>query len=475
MRELPFPRRIMVPLIVASGLFMENLDAAVLATALPAIAAELGENPLRLNLAITSYLLSFAVFVPVSGWMADRFGARNVFRAAVVVFTLASIGCGLSQSLSDIVVARIVQGLGGAMMTPVGRLVVLRSVAKSELVGAWAYLTVPALIAPVFGPPLGGFLATFASWRWIFWINVPIGIVGLILVTIYIDDMRQADVPALDRRGLLLAALALPALMFGFENIGRATVPAFITVGLLLAGGAFLALYVVHAGRTANPLVDLRLLRIVTFRAGIAGGFLFRIGTGAMPFLLPLMLQLGFGMTPFEAGLVTFATAAGAIMMKFTMTAILRRIRFRTALIVNAVLSSAFLASCGLFRPETPVAVMIAVLVIGGYVRSLQFTATNTITYADLGPGEMSRATSFAAMMQQLSLTVGVGAGALFVYVAALRHGSGQPGAGDFGLAFFGVAAIAAASVAVFVLLPKDAGRALRPGTATDDGRGAAA
>ncbi len=474
MRELPFPRRIMVPLIVASGLFMENLDAAVLATALPAIAAELGENPLRLNLAITSYLLSFAVFVPVSGWMADRFGARNVFRAAVIVFTLASVACGLSQSLSDMVIARIVQGLGGAMMTPVGRLVVLRSVTKSELVGAWAYLTVPALIAPVFGPPLGGFLATFASWRWIFWINVPIGIIGFILVTIYIDDMRQDDVPALDRRGFLLAALALPALMFGFENIGRAIVPEAVVLGLIGVGCALLALYVRHAGRTAYPLVDLRLLRIATFRAGIAGGFLFRIGTGAMPFLLPLMLQLGFGMTPFEAGLVTFATAAGAIMMKFTMTAILRHIRFRTALIVNGILSTAFVASCGLFRPETPVAVMIAVLVIGGYVRSLQFTATNTIAYADLGPGEMSRATSFAAMTQQLSLTVGVGAGALFVHLATLRHGGGQPLATDFGLAFFGVAAIAAASVAVFALLPKDAGFALRPGAGNEGDRGAA-
>src|SRR5579875_498118 len=256
------PRQVVIPLIVACALFMENLDSTVLATALPAIAQSLGESPLRLSLAITSYLFSLAVFIPASGWVADRFGARRVFRLAILVFLAGSILCGLSSSLLGFVLARIFQGMGGAMMVPVGRLVVLRSLPKTGLINALAYLTVPALVGPVLGPPLGGFITTYVSWRWIFWINVPIGVLGVILATLFIPDMREEAVPPLDLPGFFLTALGLTGLVFGFEAAGRDVVPLPSVISLLAAGAISLALYIRYARRAAHPIIDLSLLRI---------------------------------------------------------------------------------------------------------------------------------------------------------------------------------------------------------------------
>src|SRR5216683_592744 len=311
--------RFLVPLIVACALFMENLDSTVIATALPQIAASLGEDPLRLNLAITAYLLSLAVFIPLSGWVADRYGARRVFRAAIVIFTVGSACCGLANSLPELVAARILhQGLGGAMMVPVGRLVMLRAVPKSELVRAMSYLTVPALVGPVLGPPLGGLIVTYSSWRWIFFINLPIGLLGIVLATLFIEDVRETAMWPLDVRGFLLAGLGLSGLMFGFETAGRGVLPGSLVAVLLAVGALALALYVLHARVIAAPIIDLRLLSIPTFAGAIIGGSIFRIGVGALPFLLPLMLQLGFGLSPFASGLLTFASAAGALTMKFT-------------------------------------------------------------------------------------------------------------------------------------------------------------
>jgi EmrB/QacA subfamily drug resistance transporter len=451
-------RPFLVPLIVACALFMENLDSTVIATALPAIAHSLGEDPLRLNLAITCYLLSLAVFIPLSGWVADRYGARTVFRAAIVGFTVGSICCGLSQSLPELVASRILQGMGGAMMVPVGRLVMLRSVPKSELVRAMSYLTVPALIGPVLGPPLGGLIVTYTSWRWIFFINLPIGLLGITLATLFIENIRETERWPLDIVGFALSGVGLAGLVFGFETAGRGVLPGTIVVALLLVGAICLALYTFHARLKAQPIIDLALLRIPTFAGAIVGGSIFRIGIGALPFLLPLLLQLGFGMSPFASGLLTFASAAGALTMKMTAAPIIRALGFRVVLIGNAVVSGVFVLSYALFRPDTPHWLIFAGLLIGGFFRSLQFTSINTLAFADVPPGQMSRATSFQSMAQQLSMSIGIGTGALILHVAlALQHRSELMWT-DFVPAFAIVGGIALASIGFFLPLPREAG-----------------
>ena len=277
-----------VPLIVAVALFMENMDSTVIATSLPAIARDIGTSPLALKLAVTSYLLSLAIFIPVSGWTADRFGARKVFRAAIAVFMLGSIGCAISGSLSQFVVARMIEGMGGAMMTPVGRLILVRSVGKRELINAMVWVTLPAMIGPLLGPPLGGFITTFISWHWIFLINIPIGVVGIVLATIFIEDVRAQTPDPFDPVGMLLAALGIGGLAFGGSVLGLDFLPLPIVLGLMIGGAAASYAYVVHARRSPAPVLDLSLLELPTMRAGIIGGFIYRSGIGAMPFLLPL-------------------------------------------------------------------------------------------------------------------------------------------------------------------------------------------
>ncbi|MGB6176349.1 MAG: MFS transporter, partial [Methylocella sp.] len=300
------PSYLITALTVACALFMENLDSTVIATSLPAIAKDLHEDPISLKLALTSYLISLAIFIPASGWAADRFGARAIFRIAILVFTLGSILCGISATLPGLVCARVVQGLGGAMMVPVGRLLLLRSVERSELVDALSYLTVPALLGPMTGPLLGGFITTYFHWRWIFWINVPIGAIGIILATIFVEDVKDGTAWPLDVTGFLLCGLGLASLLFGLGGIGRGLMARQAAVDLVGFGILALAAYGLHARGAAFPLLDFKLLAIRTFRASVAGGSLFRIGIGSMPFLLPLMLQAGFGLNAFHSGSITF-------------------------------------------------------------------------------------------------------------------------------------------------------------------------
>jgi EmrB/QacA subfamily drug resistance transporter len=449
------PDRILLPLIVASALFMETLDATVLSTALPVIAAEFGASPIHLKLALTSYLLSLAVFIPASAWIADKFGVRLVFRAALIVFTLASIACGLSNSIEELVAARVVQGIGGAMMVPVGRLVILRSVKKSELVGALAWFTVPALIGPVLGPPLGGFITTYFDWRWIFWINVPVGIAGVVLATIFFPDIRGERNQRFDARGFFLVGAGLATFVTGSTTIGLDVLPAGLVVALLAVGILLLSGYVVHSGRSENPILDLKLLRLDTFRASIAGGLLFRIGVGAVPFLLPLMLQLTFGMTAFESGVVTFVIAIGAIAMKFVAEPILRRFGFRKVLVGSAVIAGALTAAPAAFTLNTPVAVMVAVLLVSGFVRSLQFTSLNSIAFDEVPPDRVSRASAMTSVAQQLALSIGISIGAISL---AATSGGGDIVRGDFVVPFILIGLIGAASALVYWRLPAHAG-----------------
>jgi EmrB/QacA subfamily drug resistance transporter len=456
--RLSLPRQTIVPLIVACGLFMENLDSTVVATALPAIARTLHEDPLRLNLAITSYLLSLAVFIPLSGWLADRIGARTVFGSAIVVFTLGSIGCGFSESLGQLVATRMLQGLGGAMMVPVGRLVLMRTIPKAELVNAMTYLTVPALIGPVMGPPVGGFIVTYSSWRWIFFINIPIGILGVLLTRRFIPDLTEEVRRPLDGRGFALTALGLAGLMFGFETIGRDLLPNQAVAGLLAIGAICTALYALHARRTPNPILDLSLFKYVTFRANTMGGTLFRTGIGALPFLLPMMFQLAFGLTAFSSGLLTFTSTAGAMFMKMTAARIIRAFGFRRVLIGNAVISTAFILSYALFKPSTPHALIIATLLAGGFFRSLQFTSLQTIAYAEVAPAQMSQATTMVSVAQQLALSFGVGLGAMLLHLTVWWSGGAELSPAHFSFAFLGVGLVSLASLPLFIALPADAG-----------------
>jgi EmrB/QacA subfamily drug resistance transporter len=450
-----------VPLIVATALFMENMDSTVISTSLPAIAAALGTNPLALKLAVTSYLLSLAIFIPASGWTADRYGTRNVFRAAIAVFVLGSIGCAASHSLQEFVLARIVQGMGGAMMTPVGRLIMVRSIDKRRLLNAMALVTIPALIGPICGPPLGGFITTYASWHWIFLINVPIGIVGMALASRFIANIRVERPDPFDFIGFLLSGCAIAGLAFGLSAMGLEFLPTSVVASLLAVGAVSAVGYLIHAGRTPAPILDLNLFRLPTFRASIFGGFLFRLGIGALPFLLPLLLQVGFHLTPFESGLITFTTALGSMFMKAAVASVLHRFGYRNVLIYNALISSAFLMACGSFVQGMPFAAMIAILLSGGFFRSLQFTSINTIAYAEIEPAKMSRATAMVAAAQQLSLSTGVAVGALVVELTLrLRHSTSM-GINDFPPAFLFVGLLSASAVFIFMRLPHDAGAEL--------------
>src|SRR5919106_4080654 len=447
-----------IPLIVATALFMENMDSTVIATSLPAIAADIGTSPLTLKLAITSYLLSLAVFIPAGGGTADRFGARMVFSIAIGVFMLGSIGCALSQNITHFVIARIVQGLGGAMMTPVGRLVLLRSIDKSALVNAMTWVTVPALIGPVIGPPLGGFITTYFSWHWIFLINIPIGLLGIFMAMKYIDPIKSEDPERFDPYGLVLAGIGLAGIAFGLSVAGLNLLPWPIIAGLVAIGTISMTLYVMHAKRTGSPVLDFSLLRLSTMRASIIGGFLFRLGIGALPFLLPLLMQEGFGLTPFQSGLVTFASAVGAMGMKTLAARIIRAFGFRYMMTVNAVISAVFLAACALFTVTTPLLLIFIILVVGGFFRSLQFTAINTVAYAEVEPAQMSRATTLVSVNQQLAISTGVALGAFSVESTMVVRHVQELTATEFAPAFMVVAIISAISAYFFYQMPVDAG-----------------
>ena len=445
-------------MIVATAMFMQNLDSTVIATALPTMAKVFGYDPQHMSVALTSYLLSLAVFIPASGWVADRYGARNVFRIAIVVFTLGSVLCGQSQSLSFLVCARILQGLGGAMMVPVGRLLLLRTAAKTELVAAMAWLTTPALLGPVVGPPLGGFIVTYLNWRWIFNVNIPIGILGFVLVTLFIEDVREPPRGRFDMRGLMLTGIALTGLMFGLETLGRGVVPMWATQTMISAGFVAALVYIWHARRVAEPVLDFTLLKLPCFGVAFGAMMLFRTGIGAIPFLLPMMLQVGFGKAAVESGLITFASSAGALVMKPVTQRALRLFGFRDTLIWNGLVSGIMLSLCAAFRPTWPAAAIYLILLLGGFMRSLQFTAYNTLAYGDVPRARMSSATSLYTAGQQLAATIGVSAGAVSLAIAGTFLGHETPTPMDFSIAFLVVGLLTTLAAPVALLMPRSAG-----------------
>ena len=456
---MPGPRTsLVIPLIVGCALFMQQLDSTIIATALPTMARSLGTDPTRLNLAITSYLLSLAVFIPVSGWIADRFGARQVFAAAIAVFTVSSVLCGAAGSLPTLVAARLMQGVGGAMMVPVGRLVMLRSVAKGELMRAMSVLTAPAVFGSILGAPVGGVIVTYASWRWVFLINVPVGLLGIGLVLWLIPDLREESVPPLDWRGFLLSGAGLAALVFGFETVGRDALPGWAVASVIGAGVACWVGYLRHARRAANPILDMRLFGVQTFAAATLGGGLCRLGFGAIPFLMAMLLQVGFGLSALTAGLLTFASAAGALLNKPAIRTIVRWAGFRTILIGTALFNGLFLCGYGLFRPSTSHAVILMVLLIGGFFRSLLFTALNTLGYADVPATAMGRATSLASTAQQVSLSLGVGLAALLLHASMVLRGASTLATRDVSPAFLIMGLLSLASLPWFLALDRQAG-----------------
>lgn len=398
-----------IPMIIGCALFMELIDATAVLTALPQMAEQFVEPSVRMNLVVSLYLLAAALFVPVSGWAADRFGPRRVFVAAIVLFTLASMACAGSSSLLQLSLARMVQGAAGAMMVPVGQVILLRWSAREHLLRAMSYLTIPALIGPVLGPPLGGLLVTLLSWQWIFLINLPIGVLGIWLVLRHIPDYPGVRNRPLDVPGLLLSAVGLAGVVFGCEAFGHGLLPrgwAVLVIGVGLLGALG---YVWHARRTTHPLIDLRLLRIPTFGIAFWGGNLMRIGSAAQPFLLVLLFQLCFGLNPLQAGLLSFVGGAGAFVMKLLAVRIVSRFGFKRTLIANALLTGLSLAATGLFDLSIPYWVIVLVLFASGVIRSLQFSTLGALTYADVPPEQSSGASSLSAMSIQLTMSVSVG------------------------------------------------------------------
>jgi len=452
-----------LPFIVGCALLMQMLDSTVVTTALPAMARDLGSDPISMNITITSYLIAVAMFVPVSGWAADRFGARKIFIAAVVLFTLSSLTCALSNTLTQLVISRVVQGLGGAMMVPVGRIILLRTIPKHNLLKAMAFLSMPALIGPMAGPPLGGLLVTYASWHWIFLINIPIGILGVWLIVRYVKELpTEAKTPRLDVIGFLLSAVCMAALVSGFESLGHSGPGAWISLTIIGTGLLTGYLYVLHARRHPNPIIDLTLLRIPTFRTAVLAGNLCRFAVGATPYLLALLLQIGFGMSALSAGLITFVGAVGSLLMKMAAPRILNRWGYRVVLTFNAILTGASLAACAGFTPDMPAILMLGILLVGGFFRSLQFTAVNTLAYADIAQAGMSRASSFASMAQQLGVSLGVGVAAESLSLSMAWRNSDTLIAADVMVGFIVIGVLCALASLAFWRLSPNAGETLR-------------
>ena len=454
-----------VALLVAGAIFMENLDGTVILTALPQMAKSFQVQPLDLNIGVSAYLLTLAALIPVSGWIADRFGIRRVFAAAIVLFTAASVLCGLCQTLPMFTLARILQGFGGAMMVPVGRLAVLRTTEKHELINAIATITWPGLAAPLLGPPLGGFIATYFTWHWIFFLNVPLGLGALLFALRLMPQGEPERGKPFDGIGFILTGSACFALIYGLELMSREQSSRRTIGGTLLATAAIWLVATLHARRHAHPMLDLRALAIRSYRLTIWGGSFFRMATSSIPFLLPLLFQIGFGLNAFSSGLLVLAVFAGNIAMKPLTTPILRRFPFRKVLLVNGTVNAFIIFGCALLGPTTPIPVIVALLFASGLTRSMQYSALNTLAFADVPEGWMSGANTLFNMTQQLSMAMGIALGAVALRIAGLwgpRAASGTIPMGNFHAAFLIIGAVAVLVVLDTMGLDPSAGDSVR-------------
>ncbi|MFL9926733.1 MFS transporter [Herbaspirillum lusitanum] len=430
-----------LPYIVAATFFMEYLDTTIIATALPQMAHDFGVGPNELSLGMTAYMLTLAVFIPISGWIADRLGSRTVFASAIVVFTLASILCGISGSVGEFTAARILQGMGGAMMVPVGRLIVVRNTGKDQLMKAISTITWPAIVAPVVGPSIGGFITTYASWHWIFLMNVPFGLAALTAVLLVVRNERGASKRPLDLVGFFLSGAALTSLLYGTELASHMESNIAVALGFVLGGIVLGAIAYRHAKGSAHPLLDFSTLKVPTFSVTIITGSATRIGIEAVPYLLPLLFQIGFGLSAFHSGLLLLASALGNLGMKMFTTRVLQRYGFRRVSVTNAVIAGLMVSACGLLTPDSPLAWTLITVFVYGLARSMQFSTLATLAYADIGDARKSSASTLWSVAQQMTIGMGIAFGALALRVAAYFRGDasvvGAAGGAHFTLSDF--------------------------------------
>lgn len=448
-------------LLVAGAFFMEFLDGTVIATALPDMARDFGVTAVELNIGISAYLITLAVLIPASGWIADRFGARAIFTLALAIFTLASVFCGLSTEVHIFVAMRILQGVGGALMVPVGRLAVLRTTPKHQLIKAIATLTWPALVAPIIGPPLGGFITRYASWHWIFFINVPLGLAAIILSLRIIPDIRETERRSFDLSGFITTSVAMVSLVTAMERLGDRQPQIWPTLALAALGFGCLLYSIRHFRRAAASMVRLDALQVPTFRVTMYGGSLFRASISAVPFLLPLLFQVGFGMDPFHSGLLVLAVFVGNLTIKPATTPLIRWLGFRRLLLINGALNVCSLLACALLTPQTPVWAIMLILYLGGVFRSIQFTGVSTLAFADVPAAQMSDANTLFSTASQLAVGLGITLGAIGIrlgeQVGDWLHLTELPGI-SFRLSFVFIALICLVGMIDSLHLAKTAG-----------------
>ncbi|WP_312132382.1 MFS transporter [Leclercia sp.] len=451
-------------LLVAGAFFMEFLDGTVIATALPDMAKSFGVQAVDLNLGISAYLITLAVLIPASGWIADRFGARKVFTLALAIFTLASVLCGLATSVDQFIAMRVLQGMGGALMVPVGRLAVLRTTPKHLLITAIATLTGPALVAPIIGPPLGGFITSYANWRWIFFINVPLGLIAIVLALRIIPDIYEETRRPFDTPGFIATSVAMVSLVYAMEMMGAQEVNTGVTLALLATGMVTMIYALRHFRRTEWPMIRLDALQVPTFRVTMFGGSLFRASISAVPFLLPLLFQVGFGMDAFHSGLLVLAVFVGNLTIKPATTPLLRGLGFKKLLLINGALNVLALLACAFLTPQTPVWVIMLVLYLGGVFRSIQFTAISTLAFADVPSPQMSYANTLFSTATQLAVGLGITLGAIGIRIGELCSEwlgmASLPGI-SFRLAFVAIALVCLVGMVDTLRLVKDAGSAV--------------